>query len=125
MKIFRNILLGILCFFFIAWGGALIKCEVLTHQHYDEFKEAYRQNPMLGEMKYFKVLSYAPYRTRNFAQVYYVSEGYRGGDVLTFQYNYEKKLWEEISWSTVWSGCGGSASEVIWPYWWHFIYGGL
>ncbi len=80
---------------------------------------------MLGDMEYFKVLSYNFHRTWGVAQVYYVGEGHSGGDVLTLQYNYEKNLWEEISWRTIWSGVGGSASEVIWPYWWHFIYGGL
>ena len=41
-----------------------------------------------------------------------------------FKYNYDADLWEEISWSTIWSTTG-SASEVIYPYWWHFIYGGF
>lgn len=124
MKIFRNIMLGVLCFFLITWISALLKCEVLTHQHYDEFKNAHQQNTMLGEMEYFRVLKYKPYRT-DIAQVYYVSKDNSAGDVLTFQYNYETDFWEEISWTTIWSGVGGSASEVIWPYWWHFIYGGL
>ena len=125
MKIFRNIILSLLCLFFINWIGALLRCEILTYQHYDEFKDAYQQNTMMGEIDYFKVLSYSPYRTFDFAQVYYVGKENTLGSVLTFQYNYETDLWEEISWSVIWSGCGGSASEVIWPYWWHFIYGGL
>ena len=94
-------------------------------QHYDEFKDAYKQNTMLGEMDYFKVLSYAPHKAPNFAQVYYAGKGKTVGVVLTFQYNYKTTVWEEISYSTIWSGVGVSASEVIWPYWWHFIYGGL
>ena len=124
MKIFRNIIVGILCFFLILWIGTLIKCEILTHQHYNEFKDAYKQNTMLGDMEYFKVLNYCPYRTDT-AQVYYVGKDHSAGNVLTFQYNYETSRWEEISWNTIWSGVGGSASEVIWPYWWHFIYGGF
>ena len=125
MKLFRNMILGFMCIFLINWTGALLRCEVLTHQHYDEFKDAYKQNTMLGEMDYFKVLSYSPYRTFDFAQVYYVGEDHSEGVVLTFQYDYETDSWKEISWSVIWSGVGGSASEVIWPYWWHFIYGGL
>lgn len=124
MKIFRNIILGIICFFLIMWIGALIKCEVLTYQHYDEFKDAYRENTMLWDMEYFKVLRYAPSRS-NIAQVYYVGEEHTLGSVLTFQYDHEAERWKEISWNVIWSGVGGSASEVIWPYWWHFIYGGL
>ena len=125
MKVVRNILLALVCVFLIQWIGALIRCEILTNQHADEFRDAYKQNTMLGEMEYFKVLSYAPYRTHEFAQVYYVGKDYAGGYVLTFQYNYETHVWDEISWTVIWSGVGGSASEVIWPYWWHFIYGGL
>lgn len=79
---------------------------------------------MLGEMEYFKVLRYAPSRS-DIAQVYYVCEGNALGSVLTFQFDYETDSWKEISWNVIWSGVGGSASEVIWPYWWHFIYGGL
>lgn len=124
MKIFRNIILGIVCFFLITWIGTLIKCEVLTHQHYDEFENAYTQDTMLWDMEYFKVLNYFPYRSR-IAQVYYVSEGHSLGSVLTFQYDYETDSWNRLSSSTIWSGVGGSASEFIWPYWWHFIYGGL
>ena len=104
--------------------GSLIKCEVLTHQHYDEFKDAYKQNTMLGDMEYFKVLNYSPYLTYDFAQVYYVSKGNTAGNVLTFKLNNDTDLWEEISWSTIWSTTG-SASEVIYPYWWHFIYCGF
>lgn len=123
MKIFRNVVLGIVCYFLIMWVGALTKCEVLTHQHYDEFKDAYKQNNMLGEMEYFKVLRYDPSRS-DIAQVYYVCEGNVSGSVMTFHYSHETDLWEEICCSTIWSD-KGSASEVIWPYWWHFIYGGL
>lgn len=103
---------------------SLIKCEILTHKHYDEFKDAYKQNTMLGDMEYFKVLNYSPYRTYDFAQVYYVSKGHTAGHVLTYALNYDTDVWEEISWSTIWSTTG-SASEVIYPYWWHFIYGGF
>lgn len=120
----KYIVIGFLLCFIITHIYSLIKCEVLTHKHYDEFKEAYKQNTMLGDMEYFKVLSYSPYRTYDFAQVYYVSKGKVAGDVLTFQYSYDTDLWEVISWSTIWSTTG-SASEVIYPYWWHFIYGGF
>lgn len=120
----KYFILGIVISLICVWIGSLIKCEVLTHKHYDEFKDAYKQNTMLGDMEYFKVLSYSPYSTYDVAQVYYVSKGNTAGDVLTFKYNYDTDLWEEISWSTIWS-TNGSASEVIYPYWWHFIYGGF
>lgn len=124
MKIFRNIIIAFLCYFLITWIGTLIKCEILTCQHYNEFKDAYKENTMLWDMEYFKVLRYKPNRS-DIAQVYYVGDDYSLGSVLSFKYNYETDLWEEISCNVIWSGVGGSASEVIWPYWWHFIYGGL
>ncbi len=120
----KYFVLGIMVCLIFVWVGSLINCEVLTHKHYDEFKDAYKQNTMLSDMEYFKVLSYSPYRTHSFAQVYYVSKGNTAGNVLTFKFNYDTDLWEEISWSTIWSTTG-SASEVIYPYWWHFIYGGF
>ncbi len=120
----KYFILGIMVCLIFVWLGSLIKCEVLTYKHYDEFKDAYKQNTMLSDMEYFKVLSYSPYRTYSFAQVYYVSKGNTAGNVLTFKFNYDTDLWEEISWSTIWSTTG-SASEVIYPYWWHFIYVGF
>ena len=75
---------------------------------------------MLCDMEYFKVLSC----DGKYAEVYYVSKNYTIADVLTF-----KKIqgeWVYNSWkSTVWTTLGGNASETIWPYWWHFIYGGF
>lgn len=100
------------------WISSLIKCELLTKKYYDDFEQAYKQNTMLREMEYFKVLSC----DGNIAEVYYVSKGMAGGDVLTLKYT--DGVWQEISWETIWS-TSGSASEVIYPYWWHFIYGGI
>ena len=100
------------------WGASLIKCEILTDRYYDDFKQAYKQNTMLGEMEYFKVLSC----DENTAKVYYVSKDMMDANVLTFKK--QDDTWQEISWETIWSATG-SASEVIYPYCWHFIYGGL
>lgn len=99
-------------------GIALLNCEILTRQYYSEFEYAYSSNSMLGEMEYFKVLEC----DGTTARVYYVSSEKRAADVLSFA-----KIngnWEETSWQTIWSA-SGSASETIWPYWWHFIYGGF
>ena len=100
------------------WGISLIKCEMLTHKYYNNFEQAYKQNTMLGEMEYFRVLSC----DENIAEVYYVSKGMTDANVLTFENR--NGVWQEISWKTIWS-TSGSASEVIYPYWWHFIYGGF
>jgi len=102
----------------VIWISSLIKCEILTNKYHDDFAQAYTQNTMLGEMEYFKVLSC----DESTAEVYYVSKGMTDANVLTFKHT--DGVWQEISWKTIWSTSGG-ASEVIYPYWWHFIYGGL
>ena len=119
MKIHRKIILGLIGLFLITWLGALAKCEMLTYQHYDEFSEIYRENTMIGDIDYLKVLEYED----NYARVYVVSANKGSGDVLLF--SKENNKWQYDAWErTVWSD-EGSASEVIWPYWWHFVYGGL
>ncbi len=104
----------------IIWLSSLLKCEVLTHKYYDDFSEIYKQNAMLSEteMEYFKVLSYSD----ETADVYYVEKDMTAGIVLTFEK--ENGSWIETNWHTVWA-VSGSASETIYPYWWHFIYGGV
>lgn len=104
----------------LAWGGSLLKCEILTAKYHEDFETAYRQNAMLPEkMEYFKVLR-CDGKT---AEVYYVGKDMTHGDVLSFEN--QNGVWVETAWNTIWSGTGGSASDVIYPYWWHFIYGGF
>lgn len=108
----------LLCFLLV-WGASLGKCEILTLMHGDEFSELYKSNTMIGEPKYLKVLEYSD----SYAEVYYVGEGNSMANILSFVRNGEQ--WEYDKWiDCVWSKTG-SASEVIWPYWWHFIYGGI
>ena len=98
--------------------SAVIKIEILTAKYYDIFQDAYKSNTMLGEMDSFKVLEYDGAT----AKVYYISKNKTSGDVLSFAN--VVGAWEETYWETIWSK-SGSASDVIWPYWWHFIYAGL
>ena len=102
----------------VFWISSLIRCEILTQKYFDDFKQAYTQNTMLGEIEYFKVLNF----NGNTAEVYYVSQGMTDANLLTFEN--KNGTWTEISWKTIWSS-SGSASKIIYPYWWHFIYGGL
>ena len=118
MKRILKIVLIAIIILLLLWGFALVKCEILTHIYYDDFEQAYAQNTMIGEIEYFKVLKC----NGNIAEVYYVGEGMSMGNVLTFENN--NGIWSETSWNTIWS-TSGSASDVIYPYWWHFIYGGL
>ena len=73
---------------------------------------------MMGDEEYFKVLDYSD----DMAYIYYVSDEMSSASIVCFRYINNK--WECTSYSTVWSTTG-SASETIWPYWWHFIYGGF
>jgi hypothetical protein len=43
----KYFILGIIVCLICIWIASLIKCEVLTHKHYDEFKDAYN---MYGTM---------------------------------------------------------------------------
>lgn len=104
----------------IIWLSSLLKCEVLTKKYYSDFSETYKQNSMLSdvEMEYFKVLSVSD----ETADVYYIEKDMTAGIVLTFEK--QNGSWVETNWHTVWA-VSGSASETIYPYWWHFIYGGV
>ena len=114
------IILSPIIYFLMNWGSALLKCEVLSIMHGSEFAEIYKENTMIGEIDYLKVLKYSD----TYAEVYYIGKRKSGGDVVSFVK--ENNEWKFNEWErTVWSGVGGSASEVIWPYWWHFIYGGF
>lgn len=119
MKKFRGIVFLTFVLGIAIWLLSLLRCEILTFIHKDDFKNAYISNNMLGDMEQFHVLSYK----NGYARVYYIGKGKSSGDVLTFKK--ENGKWLEIEWETVWSGCGGSASGVVWPYWWHFVYGGI
>ena len=116
MKIkIKYLLLGFVLGIVIIYISSLVKCEVLTHQHYDEFKNAYKQNTMIGDIETFKVLEYSPHKT---AKVYYISENKAMGNVITFTYD---DSWKIASWDTVWSK-SGNADKTVYPYLWHWVY---
>ena len=117
-KIIKIIFACIITGFLIIWLGTLLKCEVLTWLHYDDFAEGYKETNMLGDMEYFKVIEC----TDDYARVYYVDKNMMGANEIRFCKR--DGQWVYDSWETIWSKTG-SASEVIWPFWWHFIYGGF
>ncbi len=118
-KIALTSVVTVIAVLIVIWITSLIKCEIITKQHYDEFSQAYRQNTMINqaEIDFFKVLDCS----ENSAKVYYASRD-SFGCVLNFEKSGDE--WLQSSWSTVWSSTG-SASGAVFPYWWHFIYGGL
>lgn len=118
MKKFLRICLAIIIVFVVVWLCAQARCEYLTVKHYDDFEHAYKANTMMAEKtEFFKVLSC---NGQN-AKVYYVGKDYSDGEILTFVKKDGKWVYDEWN-KTVWTNSGGSADEVIWPYWWHFIY---
>ncbi len=113
-RIIALIVLFMVCIVFII---PLARCEFLTMMHGKQFDGKELETNMLAKSDYYKVLNY----NNNQAEVYYVlKNGY--GSVISFHNNDDK--WEIEHWKTIWSSTG-SASGVIWPYWWHFIYGGF
>ena len=112
------ILLTVIVVFSAVWLSALAKCEALTGQYYDDFKTGHLQTGFHDELEFFKVLSCDDAK----AEVYYVAKDHANGCVLDFV-NLEGE-WDMIEWNCIWSD-HGSASDVVWPYWWHFIWGGF
>lgn len=111
----KFVYLNPIVWFLVIWLLSLGKCELFTLLHGNEFANAYKENSMLGDMAYWKVLDYS----QNNARVYYVSSGLTDGDILCF--TKENGKWESNKWITVWS-TSGNADNTIWPYWWHFFY---
>ena len=108
-KIAAVFMMFLIIFPLVIWGVSLFKCEMLTARYGDEFSEIYKENTMLGDIEYFKVLDY----TDSSAKVYYVSHDYSGGDVLAFEK--ENGEWKYSEWETVWSEMG-STDGFLWPY---------
>ena len=104
--------------FSAVWISARAKCEALTEEYYDDFKTAHQQTGFHDELESFKVLSC----DGETAAVYYIAKDHANGCVLDFQK--QEGEWSMTEWNCIWSD-HGSASGVIWPYWWHFIYGGF
>lgn len=99
------------------WLFSLSKCEIYSALYGDEFYGLDESSTnMVEKAKNVKVLEYT---TKN-AKVYYYDKS--GACIFAFEKNNNK--WQMKYWDSVWSATG-SASEVIWPYWWHFIYGGF
>mgnify|MGYP000910990521 CR=1 FL=1 len=111
------IYLNPIVWFLVIWLFSLGKCELLTLLHGSEFSnQAMYENTMLPQIGYVKVLSY----TKNYARIYIVSENRTFGTIIGFarengKWKYNK--WEKPTWSV-----GGTADDIIWPYWWHFFY---
>ena len=110
------VIAAIVALFLLFWIVSLIKCEILTSKYYDQFALAYQNHPMVYNVEYFKVLRC----DGEAAEVYYVSTDC--ADVLEFRI--QDGAWVDTSWRRIWSK-HGSASNVVWPYWWQIFITGL
>ena len=117
MKNFLKIILILIIIFLVVWLCSLAKCEISSLLHSDEFYGLDESSTnMVEKVENIKVLKY----TSKHAKVYY----YDKSGACVFEFEKLNNKWQMISWDSVWSATG-SASETIWPYWWHFIYGGF
>ncbi len=107
-KAFLKVLTVLIIFFSIFWISAIIKCEVLTLQHWTEFEGLEEATNMISNSETIKVLEYSD----SSARVYY--KNHEGGNVLIF--TKQDGEWVYSEWErTVWSRTG-SADDIIWPY---------
>ena len=114
-----KVLIAIFLLLLLVWVFCLACCEVMTLFFCDGLMQMEDRPTMLTEPEYVKVLKYG----RNSAKLYYVEEDMAGGHVL-YLAKYDG-MWTAVEWHTIWSGTGGSASDIVFPYIWHFVYGGL
>lgn len=93
----------------IFWCISVLKCEILTRIHGDEFKDVYQAEDVLKLPDDWKVLSYS----NSNASIYYTYNDNQGGYVLN--YTNTGGDWLFDSWGAAWSSTG-SADDYIWPY---------
>ena len=107
-KIFLIIFIIIVTCFLLFWIGSILRCEVLTSQHKEEFATLYKLTNMIGSVDYLKVMDYSDSKAR----VYYVTKK-DSGNLITFVK--QKGQWKLKKWATIWSHYG-SADGFVWPY---------
>lgn len=105
MKYLRRIIVLLIIFFVLFWLSSLLKCEINTYKHSEEFRYIGDIGDKNGNIK---VLNY----NDNFARVYWT--GKYNGNIFT--YIKHNNNWFFESWErTVWSS-SGSADGFVWPY---------
>ncbi len=103
--------------FLICWLFSLARCEILTLQYGRHFSNNAKLADMVGEVDMVKVLNCS----EHVAEVYCVSGGKMLGTVSEFVK--QEGVWEYFEWTdTAWSNYGGNADDVVWPYWFHYIW---
>ena len=119
-KFIKKILIFAVIVFLCLWFGTLIKNDILTIVYGKNFTQNYQEYVNFDSLDYLKVIKY----NKDYAEVYYVTDNKSTAEIVSFKKINGKWIFNEWE-RTVWSRVGGSASEVIWPYWGHFVYGGF
>ena len=98
------------------WGISFAKCEILTTMYGHHFSDGYYR--ILDDIAFFKVIGYSDSN----ATVYYVNKNKTAG--VSVNFTSDNGEWTYDSWDAVWSE-GGTADDILFPYWWHFLYPAL
>ena len=115
-KMFIRFVLGIMTCLCLLWACSLIRCEVLTYLHTDEFDVVI--DSKYDESFDLKVLEY---NHHNSAKVYLISNDKTQGDVLLMGYDLENDCWQVYDYVGGWSKSGNS-DDIVYPYIWHLFY---
>ena len=107
MKIFARISLILLVATLIFFSASIIRCEIMTVKHLNEFDGLFTDYSSVG---WKRVINY----TSEYAEVYAVDKEYAG--YLTYFEKHNGK-WKNVSERCVWSEMG-SADDILWPYFW-------
>lgn len=109
MKKLRKLLLIIILIFVVVWGLSVAKCEYLTHQYEDKYRDIVEEFSV-GD-GYYKILETDWAYTRIYCVV--DNEHNKVGVELLVD-NPGEKIY---TYRTIWSSTG-NADGVLWPYLW-------
>ncbi len=112
---FQLILGSIICLFLV-WSVSVIRCEVITYQHKDEFHMIL--DSVYDDSFNLKVLEY---NQRDSARIYCISKDKAYADVLRVGYDLENDCWHVYDYVGGWSKTG-NADDIVYPYIWHLLY---
>ncbi len=112
MKKLLVVLLLLISIVFLVWVCSVVKCEVLTASHIDKFP--LENNGVISDVTFRKIIRYSD----DFSYVYCVSNNKRLGTTLKFEN--KKGKWSLANYESNWSKLGGSADDIVWPYFWHY-----
>jgi len=121
-KCIKFILLIFLGILFLIWAIPYIHNEILTKIYGNEFKDRYKEISYFSaddKVELYKVVKYSNIE----AKVYFVAEGNSNGILLWYVKN-PTGSWVLKEWDCIWSDTG-SASDILWPYFWYIKYGGI